>query len=597
MKCPQSPGHQDKLDDNFETYYRDIITRCESSPEEVSIPSTVFVPEGWSITEHDVCDGQIRTSILPAMVEGVIGFGVIRDILLHQPEPWTVEDLSMSSVWYIGILAYADRVFFKILNSYLRGYRSVFKTSNASVTDEILNSVFGIDVIVSQVVGAPSKERIRFLRTVVRKGTTSMLAPFIDAGINLDEGNIEDNYLGNAAVLAKLDFVNMLVDAGADSARAIPVLCRHACKLETSVFKSLFSTLLDRSTAGHGNVFDIPDPLHAVLESDRAIDIRPDAPFVLLKKGRFNNHKLFGSEELFVPHSYALSAIRYDRPAALKLLLEYGNPSDLVIGKMYSIDREWFRPLEHYTWLTLAVELGKTACVDVLLKHAKNPADSIIRPDGEGRSALQIATAAAAAPHPRKTVFSPLHWSEHKAVEASALQDTAILALLRDALPIEHRNMLPLEARTRTTNLENHVRSIPSIFLLSSIAKFAFSSITKSCGHRLNSLIKLLGSILDPTPNGFSQINLINACKRSVVCPRCGEKHKYVARDAQSMWAQLGRMSVYEGLLVALGYVSMYFFLIAHFSLAFALSLTSVRSPGRSIMIGAAILALAMLWK
>ncbi|KAK3171719.1 hypothetical protein OEA41_003803 [Lepraria neglecta] len=589
----------------FETYYRDSIARCERSLGEVYIPSTVFLPEGWSSLEYDVCDGKIKMSILPAMIEGApgmieggLGFGVIRDILLHQSEPWIVEDLSMSSVWYIGILAYADRNFFKILQSYLRDYRSVSKTLNASVTDGILNSVFGIDIIVSQVAGAPSLERIRFLRTVVQKGTTSMLAPFIDAGINLDEGHIHQNYLGHAAGLAKLNFVKMLVDAGADSARAIPVLCQRACELETSVFNSLFSTLLDRltdlSTADHGNIFDTCDPLQEVLESDRAIDVRPDAPSVLLKKGIFDYKKLFGSEKMFISQSYALSAIRYNRPDALKLLLEYGNPSDLVIGKMYSINKEWFRSLEHYTWLTLAVELGKTACVDVLLKHAKNPADSVIHPDGGGRSALQIALAAAAAPHPRKTVFSPLHWSELKAVEASASQDTAILALLRDALSIEHRNMFSSEARISITNLENHVRSIPSIFRLSSIAKFALSSTTKSCGHGLNSIIELLGSVLHPTPNGFSQIELINACER---CPRCGEKHKYVASDAQPMWAQLGQMSVREGLLVALGYFLMYFFIIAHFSLAFALSLTSVRSPGRSIMVGAAILALAMLWK
>lgn len=228
-----------------------------------------------------------------------------------------MDDLSLRSVWYIGILAYADRNFFKVLQSYLRGYRSVSETLNASVSDRILKSVFGIDMIVTQVIDAPSEERMRFLCTVVQKGTTFMLAPFIDAGVNLDEGSTLYNYPGHAAVLAKQDFVNMLSDAGANSALAIPMLCLRACELEISVFNSFFSTLLDssmgRSTADHGNVMVKGfDPLDAVLGSDHAINFRPDAPFVLLRKGIFDYRRLFGSEQIILSFSYVLNAICFN---------------------------------------------------------------------------------------------------------------------------------------------------------------------------------------------------------------------------------------------------------------------------------------------
>lgn len=261
---------------------------------------------------------------------------------------------------------------------------------------------------------------------------------------------------------------------------------------------------------------------------------------------------------------------------------------------MYPDFCERSRPLVHYTWLTLAVELGKTECVDILLKHAKNPADSVLRPDGGDRRALQIASAAAAAPHPRETIHTSQRWSNPEATKASALQDTAILALLEDVLSIEQRDMLSSETIINAVNLENHIRSNPSISRFSSVAKLALSSITKSCVRGLNFLINLLGGVLHLTPNGLSQIELITAWGR---CPRCGGKHNYVASDAQSMWAQLGQMSLREGLLVALGYFLMYFFIIAHFSLVFALSLTGVRSPGKPTMVGVTMLVLFLLWK
>ncbi|KAL9608266.1 MAG: hypothetical protein Q9167_006890 [Letrouitia subvulpina] len=483
-----SCDYQQNLNGVFEAYLRSIIAHYESSLEDVYIRSSRFFPNDIlpNLVEdpkYDIYNGEIKLSILPAMLEGGLGFEVVPNIFLHYSQPWAVEDLGASSVWYIDILAYTDRNFFKTLQSFLKGDRSVSKTSNASITEEMLHSVFGIDMIVSQVVSAPVKERNRFIRTIIEKGTISMLKPFIDADINPDEGDMTFNYLCLAAELAKLDFFDMIVDAGANCARAIPNLCRRSYKLEKSVFKSFFSVMLDRAIADAGNKFDPFDALWSVLRSDRAMDVRPDGPAILLKKHIFNCGKVFGSEEMFIHFNYAVSAIGNNRPAALKLLLEHGTPSDLIIGEMGPANMWWQKYLRHYTLLTLAVEFGNIACVDVLLKYAKNPANSIIRLDGGGQSALQIAMAAVVASHPRRTAFEQLSPVGGKATEASALQDTAVLALLQDVLSIEHRNGLSSDAEIRTIQFENHISYNHSCFSMAIIAKYALSPIVTLCGH------------------------------------------------------------------------------------------------------------------
>ena len=627
MNRSWSYDHRQNLDHVFEAYFRSIITHHESSLEDIYVRSSRFFPEYIlpnyaEDMEYDICNGEIKMSILPALLEGGFGFDVVPDIILHYSQPWIVEDLGSSSVWYIGILAYSDRTFFRILRSCLRSERSVPKISNANVAEDILHSVFGIDTVVSQILDASVKERSRFIRTLIKKGTTSMLQPFADAGLDLDEGDILRNYLSLAAELGKLDFFNMLVDAGANCARAISYFCSNADELKEPVFKSLLSILLDRATADAGYTSDSSfyciDALHSFLMSDRAMDVQPDGPAILLKKGIFNRGKVVGTGEIFAHSNYAVAAIHCNRPAALKLLLEHGTPWDIPIGEMHPINIHWQAPLHNHTLLTLAVELGHIACVDTLLKHANNPTNSIVHPDGRGQSALQLAISAAAAPHPRDTVFKRrLRLVRLGAEEASAFQDKSVLALLQDALPAEHNKITAASEKVemiRITESGNHARrNFSSRFpLVATIANsFIFSPIVTFCGHALCFLTDFLPAtilfLLHPWPNSsFSWIGgPYHPYESYQRCKRCGKIHHtyYTTRHIiWVMWAQLKRISISEGILVAMGYFAMYAIIVAHSSLEFGLWLTAAArvhyTPGRYyVVLGAAIIwALAILW-
>ena len=615
-----SYDHRQNLGPVLEAYFRSLIAHHESSLEDIYVRSSKSIPDKIlpnhvEDEKYDIC----KTSILSALLEGVFGFDIVPDIVLHYSQPWFVEDLGSRSIWYIGILAHSDRTFLRILRSCFCNERSVPKISNASPAEDILHSVFGIDAVVTQVLEAPLKERDRFVRTLIEKGSTPMLEPFIDAGLNLDEGESIQNYLSLAAGLGKLDFFNMLVDAGANCTQTIFRFCGMPNELEDPVFKSLLSVLLDRATSDARRTDGFRDAFLGVLWSSRAMDLQPDGPAILLRKGIFDWGQVVGTREMFPSPDYVISAIHQNRPAALKLLLERGIPWDLPIGELHPITIWWHEELlQDYTMLTLAVELGHVACVDTLLKHANEPTNSIVRPDGGNRSALQLAMSAAAAPHPRANVFGRGNLRVRiVAEEVTEFQDTSVLALLQDALTAEHKGTTVTsegpEIIGTTKSGDNARHNLFARFpLVATIANLlVFSPFVTFCGHASYFLVDFLLDkilfLLHPQPyEDFSWIVDPHHFSESYQrCKRCGKRHQgyYSARDiVWFIWAQIRQMSISEGILVALGYVAMYVVLVAHASLEFGLSLaTAVRvhyRPGRFYtVLGAALIwALAGFW-
>ena len=625
MNRSWSSDNRQNLDGVFEAYFRSIVAHHETSLEDIYVRSSRFLPVCDAVDfKYDICNGEIKMSILPALLEGGFGFDVVPNIILNYSQPWVVEDLGSSSVWYIGILAYSDRTFFRILRScLLRSECSVPTAPDASVAESILHSIFGIDAVVSQVLDASMKERNRFICTLIEKGTTSMLEPFVDAGLDLDEDSILRNYLGLSAKLGKLDFFNMLVDAGANGARAIPYFCRYAYELEDPVFKSLVSRMLDRATADvafkYNFVYCFEDPLRSVLTSNRIMDVRPDGPAILLKKCIFNWGKVVATGEMFPNSDYAVCAIRCNRPAALKLLLEHGIPWNIPLGEISPNEPRWQTPLDDYTLLTLAVELGQIACVETLIKHADKATNSVLHLDRRDRSPLQLAMSAVAATHPRDTICKGRYLEGAGAVaeESSAFQDTSILALLQEALPAEYNKITTASERAEmieTTKPGSHAKRnvFPRFPLMTTMANFSFPSpIVTSCGHAQCFLVDFLFDtavfLICPTPNdGFSWINGVYYPYEIVQrCTRCGKEHEsyYSTRHIiRVMWAQLKRMSVSEGILVAMGYFAMYAVLVAHALLKFGLSSVAAArihcmSGKYYVVLGAAsIFALAVFW-
>lgn len=237
-----------------------------------------------------------------------------------------------------------------------------------------------------------------------------MLAPFLKANIQLDEGHIHDNYLGAAAGEANVEVFKMLLTAGASTARAIPTLCKNP-NTNVQIFNKLFSELVDNlsPTAGQIRDSDWIDPLTATIRSDRALAARRDAPQVLLENNILLASRLHGSDRLYPPHSYIFEALCYNRVETLKLLLQRGPPLDITIMDMFATNRAHFQPITNYTWLTLAVDLGRSDCVRLILAQAGDQEQAVNYQDGAGRKALQIAQSSVRMSHPRKSVLNGLH--------------------------------------------------------------------------------------------------------------------------------------------------------------------------------------------
>jgi hypothetical protein len=357
--------------------------------------------------------GTEQRSIISTIVKTTLGFEGIYDCLFRQSQLWTVEDCATSDIWYIGILAHTDNAFRKALRDYLYCYRSPFNVSETMRSDQILGSTFNVTAIVDQVQNALSSERIGFLKTVIVRGTSPMLMPFLDTQIDFNEGKILDNYLGHASARGELSMVNLLLDAGANSARALTNFLLNA-DLETSEFSALYSKLLDNVTPSkspRSTRPDFPDPVNVILETTRTKDVRSDAIRILLESGSFQAGCLYGASYIYVCHSYVSNAILYNRPAALELFLGRGAQANCLIEHAFATDREHFQSLKHHTWLTIAVELGRTSCVKILLKHAQDITDIVTSPDGAGRSAISLARSHAGAIHPRASIFADPYWA------------------------------------------------------------------------------------------------------------------------------------------------------------------------------------------
>jgi hypothetical protein len=231
--------------------------------------------------------------------------------------------------------------------------------------------------------------------------------------------------------------VDLLLDAGPNSARALTTFLRGTY-LETSEFNALYPKLLDNVTPPRNQRnarSEFPDPVNVILETNCTKDACYDAIHILLRSGSFSAGCLYGASSICPGHSYVFNAIQYNQPAALKLFLSHGAQPDDLIEHIFATDRELYQGLKSYTFLTIAVELGRTSCIAVLLKHAQDIIHMATSPDGAGRSAINLAQSYASATHPRVYILADAYWTCHlENVLVSTATDAATLSLLRAAL-------------------------------------------------------------------------------------------------------------------------------------------------------------------
>lgn len=252
-----------------------------------------------------------------------------------------------------------------------------------------------------------------------------------ESGIKLDEGHVGENYLAAAVANPDINVFNMLLQAGASTVRAIPGICVRP-DTEDRAFKDYFPRIIDqlKPTADQVRYQDAPDPLTAVLQSNRALEVRPNAPQALLQNSIFLASRLHRSKQTFPCHSYVFWAISYDRVGALKELLKYDPPLYSTIDDMFDTSREHFQPIKDFTWLTLAVQLGRPQCVRLIVDHAASQENAVAYRDGADRTALEIAQSCMMMHHPRPSVLQGLHWTDQQdstLINASADKETYLI--------------------------------------------------------------------------------------------------------------------------------------------------------------------------
>lgn len=343
------------------------------------------------------------------------GFEFLSNCLFRQSEPWLLDDMPLIDRWLVGTFMYTNKSFRARMNTYLNIFQSSFSKARRTLGTDI-------NMIVSQVLSAPSDVRVAFIELISLQGNISMLEPFIDAGIHVNDGGIEHSFLGSAALFGNLETFDLLLQNGADTALGISHVFRR-CTLPKG-FEYCLLTMINRTTSldiGYQNCDLVSELCSLPLEHTW----KPPVLAVLLDRGLFNNLYLVGSASVPLSKSYVFNAIDYKQTQLLQLLLDRGVDMHSQLGDQFDCSSHSDEPYQLFTWLTLAVNFGYTSCLEILVKYS----DIHLR-DGNGWSALELARHHAAVTHPR-VVGVPMFWATGY---IAADTDDKTLAVLQTAL-------------------------------------------------------------------------------------------------------------------------------------------------------------------
>lgn len=495
--------------------------------------------------------GREQRSILSTIVKSTLGFEGIHDCLFRQPEPWLIDDFTMSEIWYITVLAHTDRAFRKVFQDYLHCYRSPSNRLETVTSDHILKTTFDIATVVDQVKNASPNERNDFLNTLALKGSLPMVAPFFNANIDPDGSGIRKNPLRNASACGKLDVIDMVTDGGANCIQAYPRFC-ETTNLDVSKYPKLLESMaVPRGMTPHR--FAWTDPVNAMLKMDHAMESHGDVLMKLLEHGLFWPRLIHGSPNVYHCNSYVHNAIMYNRPAGLAWFLDHGAKPNDIIQDIFDTNRSNLHCLKRYSWLTMAVQLGRKACVKVLLESAEDMHDAVTSRDGAGRSAINLAQSFPDTLHPRVPSLQDSHIRKIRAV--SAAEDASTLTLLEAALGITSESAPTIDLDMADKVRQQHTRSMCPFF-----------GRPRAYSTNLPSVLTHLATLLTAIFHYIDYIfHFISTGTRTRLFHRIKDQFN-----------QLWRMSSFEALLVRLSFLVAYCMLFCYKMITFTTTLTKL---------------------
>ena len=383
-----------------------FISFAKLSNRQLKSALNTFCAQGgnilWSERTFEGHGTDLASTILSLISRHGAAFNFLEHQIFSQSEPWTMEDLSTMDRWLIGVLASVSHTFRASLDSYLRSYRCVFTPGR---NDYSPLDAFDLAIIVSEVMHAPNKARIEFLKILVKWGTKEMLQPFFDTGlIDLEESAANDmfpwlrlSYLSKAVRWGNNETFEYLLSIG-------------ACPIRGLTYLSRFPNAHPQGTENSQNeisamIVKMAEHVNGLVDSEARIDHNLLLA-LLLRTSSLRTHSQLVTDQLidqFIIQSYSqivgssqgisatylLIALVLNLPNTLKYFLHqkdtlesHFNSSGDSTSISYdfspfdsisptfderSVFLKCYPPLNSFSWVSLAVELGLPECLQVLL--------------------------------------------------------------------------------------------------------------------------------------------------------------------------------------------------------------------------------------
>ena len=491
----------------------------------------IYLQHGGNLFTTGVFEEATLRTLLLYYGPGTVN--LVSETFFHSSEFLTVDEISSLGICLLGSVARVNPEIRTRLKAYLASYRSPLLAAGAIYADTQLEYTFGTASVLRHFHRLDALNSRPFLAGLCRSGTPSMLRPFIDTGIDLNDNNNYYNMLGNPAAIGNMDIVCMLLESGANGALALYHFLLYDIKLPDGPFKHLLELLVESSRP---TSFERSrcDALLAVIDSSRALSTHPKAPEVLIRR------KVFSDELISCPCtrdqcSYMCLAIRKRMCSVVELLLQHG-----AYAKTMS------------SWLIFSVHCGAAPFTEALVEHGAD----VNFLDEAGRSALQLARSNVAAPHPRRIPhcrYPDIHF------EVTAERDVETLAVVERAFRLKSQSLDDLTVHEPSSELEpqshEKVEAIPA----------PQNIFEKACRA-------LLAYYRRPLPGCHSRY-----------------RSDYEIRN---LWT----LSFHEALSMRFFYVLSYVLLLVLGILAFIPGDKRVRMPSRSILSAVALLLLAYVW-
>ena len=357
-------------------------------------------------TDLAVCD-PAGSSACSLIFRSRHGLAYLESFVYRYIDSLTLQEMASASAWVLAALARCFPTFQRCLENQLAEYRTPMTLSSCRRPIDRTVNQFNFENQITGVKQASVAIRTNFLGALCRGGTLSMIAPFLDCGIDLDELEPQSfsTYMRTAARHGQLETILALMEAGA-SVDVQPSEPQANLREWDPIIRDL------------GPVEDLLERWFSLREGRPTYTGEPEDEYWILKK-LLQSPTFNGSNVLF-------KAIRTSQPPAIfKCLLDAGcgrrdntapeswcqkvrgseiieavksNNPNINLLLSYGLGMECEDCLK-FTALLHALDRGE-GCVDFTKTLIDAGAD-LVRRTGSGFTPLEFATKNMKATHPR----------------------------------------------------------------------------------------------------------------------------------------------------------------------------------------------------